>query len=132
MRELTVGLRGRGSLSDDAFDACTGEGYVAPVPGDYAKALDGGLGVVPMLFETLGGFSPDFVQMLLAASAEVENKLSHAQYDEATWSTRTWLSFATQRISVALHTAVAWEITVALDGRGHAASGDPRGRVSGG
>ena len=70
----------------------------------------------------MGGFSPDFVGLLKGAAAVVNNKLTHSQYDEATWSTRTWLSLASQRISVALHTAVAWEITTALDGRGRAAA----------
>ena len=90
-------------------------------------ALGKGLGVAVMLFETMGGFSPDFVRMLKEAAAVVDNKLTHSQYDdEATWSTRTWLALASQRISVALHTAVAWEITVAYEGRGSAAAGDPR------
>ena len=43
-------------------------------------------------------------------AADVGNKLSARQYDEATWSTRSWLSFQTQRLSVALHLALAWEI----------------------
>ena len=37
-------------------------------------------------------------------------KLSTQQYDSATWSTRSWLSFQTQRLSVALHMALACEI----------------------
>ena len=46
--------------------------------------------------------------MLKEAAAVVDNKLTHSQHDdEATWSTRAWLALASQRISVALHTAVA-------------------------
>ena len=42
------------------------------------------------------------------------NKLTAHEYEETTWSARTWLSFVHQRVSVALHRAVAWEIGAAL------------------
>ena len=45
----------------------------------------------------------------------MQNKLSKKQYeDEVSWSTRTWLALMAQRMSVALHLAVAWEIAVEL------------------
>ena len=40
------------------------------------------------------------------------NKLRKSEYDEATWSTRTWTTFAAQRIACTLTLAVA------TDGRG--------------
>ena len=40
----------------------------------------------------------------------VRNKLSARQFDETSWSARSWLSFMTQQLSVVLHTAAAWEI----------------------
>ena len=50
------------------------------------------------------------------------------QYEqEASWSTRSWLSLQSQRISVALHTAAAWEIASELGysaARGAATLGD--------
>ena len=45
---------------------------------------------------------------------KILNKLSAAEYDETTWSARTWLTFAMQRISVAVHKAVAKELSDAL------------------
>ena len=40
----------------------------------------------------------------------MHNKLSRTQYDETTWGARTWMSFQTQRLSVCLHKAVAFEL----------------------
>ena len=62
---------------------------------------------------------------LLRGAAEFKmNKLSAAEYDETTWSARTWLTFAMQRISVAVHKAVAKELSDAL---GFSGAVDPRG-----
>ena len=62
-----------------------------------------------------GGFSAAVVRLLARAADEVKNKLSHAQHlDEATWSTRTWTALQAQRISIALHTACAFEIAQEL------------------
>jgi uncharacterized protein (UPF0210 family) len=41
-----------------------------------------------------------------------------------TWSARTWLTFAMQRVSVAVHKAVAKELSDAL---GFSGAVDPRG-----
>ena len=54
----------------------------------------------------------ELVRQLAAARA---NKLTSAEYDVTTWSARTWTSFTCQKLSVALHKAVAWEIGQALD-----------------
>ena len=43
---------------------------------------------------------------------------------ETTWSARTWLTFAMQRVSVAVHKAVAKELSDAL---GFSGAVDPRG-----
>jgi hypothetical protein len=125
-RELVLGLRGRGSPGDGCFNPASGAGYVAPKDGDYARALRDGLEVVPMLFETLGGFSSDFFGLLKRAAADVNNMLTSTQYEETTWSARSWMAFASQQISVALHLAVAHGIQSAMDARGVSAGGDPR------
>ena len=104
----------------------SGMGYVPPVAGDYDMAQNLGLRVYVMLFETFGGFGPDVTSLLKLAAAQVDNRLSHAQYDETTWSARTWMSFSCQRISVALHTAVAWELATAYEARSHTVANDPR------
>ena len=51
---------------------------------------------------------------LLCFAKERENKLTPAEYEETTWSARSWTTFAAQKISVALHYAAAFEISMAL------------------
>ena len=74
-------------------------------------------------FETFGGFSPEVVELLAALAEERQNRLSTAEYDQTTWSARTWTSFTVQKLSVALHRAVAMEIGLAL---GLSVATDPR------
>ena len=52
------------------------------------------------------------------AAADVNNKLTATQYEKTTWSARSWVAFASQQISVALHLAVAHGIQSALDAWG--------------
>ena len=47
----------------------------------------------------------------IQASSSPRNAL---KYDVTTWSARTWLSFVVQKVSVALHHAVALELAHAL------------------
>ena len=123
-RELVLGLRERGAPSDGAFRARSGKGYVAPKDGQYARALNvHGVDVRPLLFETFGGFSPEVVELLAALAEERQNRLSTSEYDLTTWSARTWTSFTVQKLSVALHRAVAMEIGLAL---GLSVATDPR------
>ena len=44
-------------------------------------------------------------------------KLSSNQYDETTWSARSWMAFASQQLSVAVQLAVADEISDSYDAR---------------
>jgi hypothetical protein len=83
-----------------------------------------GVDVAPLLVETFGGFGPELLELLRGAAEFKCNKLSAAEYDETTWSARTWLTFAMQRVSVAVHKAVAREVSDAL---GLSAAVDPRG-----
>ena len=52
-----------------------------------------------------------------------QNKLTSSEYDETTWSARTWLSFVSQRLSVATQLAAAQEVAEAL---GLSVAADPR------
>ena len=45
---------------------------------------------------------------------ESQNRLNKAEYELTTWAARTWLSFSSQKLSVALHRATALEIAHAL------------------
>ena len=76
-----------------------------------------------LLVETLGGFGPELVGLLRQAADYRMNKLTAGEYHETTWSARSWMSFAAQRISVALHRAAAMEIGRSL---GLAVGTDPR------
>ena len=83
---------------------------------DYGHALSrGDTDVQMLLFETFGGWSAPVTKLFKKMRDKVQNKLSKKQYeDEVTWSTRTWLALMTQRMSVALQLAAAWEIAVEL------------------
>ena len=47
-------------------------------------------------------------------AVERGNKLTRREYDETTWSARTWLTFVAQRISVAVQLSMAQEAAEAL------------------
>eukprot|EP00964_Phaeocystis_antarctica_P015220 scaffold8402_cov63-Phaeocystis_antarctica.AAC.3 len=51
------------------------------------------------------------------------NKLTASEYDEATWSERTFMAFTTQRLSVAVQYSAAQEVAEAL---GLSVAADPR------
>ena len=55
----------------------------------------------------------------------LDNKLAGSEYDETTWSARTWLTFAAQRISVATQLSAAQEVAQAL-GLSVSVAADPR------
>ena len=46
-----------------------------------------------------------------------------AEYDDTTWAARTWMTFAAQKLSVAVHMAATGELIRAL---GLAAAAAPR------
>ena len=102
------------SAGDKPFDARTGLGRVEEAPGAYHRALEKGVDVRPLLFETYGGWSPEVVELFTELANERSNKLDKHEYDQATWATRTWLSWVVQKVSVALHHAAALEVAHAL------------------
>ncbi len=59
----------------------------------------------------------------MAEPALRANKLTASEYDETTWSTRTWMAFTTQRLSVAVQYSAAQKVTEAL---GLSVAADPR------
>ena len=105
------------------FNARTGVGYVSPKDGDYARAEALGLRVVLMLVETFGGLGPALVEELRKGAEWRANKLSASEYDETTWSARTFMAFTTQRLSVAVQYSAAQEVAEAL---GLSVAADPR------
>ena len=54
------------------------------------------------------------VELLRELREERGNKLAKSEHDLATWSTRNWLTFTRQKLSVAVHLAAANEIGQAL------------------
>ena len=87
---------------------------MSPAEGDYAKALEAGCDVKAALAETFGGFSPDLAALLHEAAELVGNKLVQGEWDVNSWSATKWLTYAAQRVSVALHKAVAYELLEAV------------------
>lgn len=123
-RDAVLGRRQRGEAGR-AFNRRTGAGYVSAFPGDYARAQESGVRCVPLLMETFGGMSPPLFEALRTAAEWRNNKLMASEYDETTWSARTWMAFATQRISVASQLSMAQEVAEAL---GLSVAADPRAR----
>ena len=105
------------------FDRRTGGGHVRQKLGDYDRAVGAGVTVVPLLVETFGGCAPPLMSALQRAADWRQNKLTSSEYDETTWSARTWLSFVSQRLSVATQLAAAQEVAEAL---GLSVAADPR------
>ena len=91
-----------------------GTGYVAALDGDYARAERLGVDVRCLLIETFGGLSPAMCELLQQIVDEKQNRLRHDEYEQTTWSARTWRAFAVQRIAVAAQRAAAMEIVRAL------------------
>ena len=91
-----------------------------------ARAKSSGPGAqCVLLVETFGGLSPALMHELRAAAEWRSNKLTSSEYDETTWSARTWLTFVAQRLSVAVQLSVAQEAAEAL---GLSVAADPRAR----
>ena len=66
------------------------------------------------LAETFGGFSPDLAALLHEAAELVQDRLVQGEWDVNSWSATRWLPYAAQRVSVALHKAVAYELLGAV------------------
>ena len=116
-----------------------GAGYVAYKKPDYAHALSrSDTDLLMLLFETYGGWSEPVVRLFRRMQDKVQNKLTKRQYEkEVSWSTSTWLALQaqrlTQRLSVAVHIASAWEITTEMQlagGGGEALSSDEEGAAT--
>ena len=122
--ELVRGRLQRGEPADGAFSRVSGTGYVASKDGAYKRAQACGVDALELLVETFGGFGAGLVKLLQTAAEHRDNALTAAEYDETTWAARTWLSFVQQRVSVAVHKAVAREVSDAL---GLSVAEDPRG-----
>ena len=119
MRAKVLGLKQRGHKDDGNFRPSDGGGYVAPQTADYSHAIAQKCDVQVLLFETFGGMSAPVRELMGRAADAVHNKLSRAQYlDEVSWSTRCWTALQYQRLSVALHTACAFEIAYEIGDRG--------------
>ena len=50
-----------------------------------------------------------------AKPKERQDKLTHGEYDQASWGTRTWKTWVVHKISVAAHRSMAGEIARALN-----------------
>ena len=123
----TVAAGGSGN-----FCPSTGTGYVAYKKPDYAHALSrSDTDLLMLLFETYGGWSEPVVRLFRRMQDKVRNKLTKRQYEnEVSWTTSTWLALQSQRLSVAVHIASAWEIATEMQlagGGGEAPSSDEEG-----
>ena len=120
---LVHGHAERGVPSDGPHKPRTGAGYVKRKDGDYARAKGNGCEPLAALIESFGGFSPELMGLLKRAAEQRMNRLTHYEYDQTTWAARSWSTFSAQKLSVAVHLAMATELAVAL---GLPVVGDPR------
>ena len=75
--------------------------------------------------------SPALYDALREASDWRANKLTSSEYDETTWSARTWMTFVAQRISVVVQLSSAQEVAEALGLSVHGTvAADPRAQVN--
>ena len=125
-RKQVLGRPARGTPADPPFNSMTGYGYVAAAGGDYARARAAGVDVRLLLVSTFGGIAPEFSSLLKDLTEARANKLNSAEHDDTTWAARTWFSFVSQKLSVAIHHSVALEIAHALQ---LGTVVDPRGRA---
>ena len=120
---MVHGRAQRGQPSDRTFNRLSGKGYVPPRKGDYDRAAAAGVTVRELLVETFGGLGHRLVELLQRGAEYRENKLTATEYDETTWSARTWMTFVMQRLSVAIQRSATFEISRAL---GFSMATDPR------
>ena len=66
------------------------------------------------LFEVWGGWAPAVLDLVQRAAHERGNKLRAYEYDDTTWSARTWTAYTAQRVACALQRAVSYEIARSL------------------
>ena len=86
------------------------KGKLQQLDGDYRFAREQDCDLRLFDFEAFGGFGKEVRSTLREAANQLSNKLSHAQHlDEVTWTTENWHGLQMQRLSVVLHTAVAWQ-----------------------
>ena len=106
----------------------TGAGYVSPKDGDYAvlraRGGDGPARGPDARRDVRRAWAgPALVEELREGAEWRANKLTASEYDETTWSARTFMAFTTQRLSVAVQYSAAQEVAEAL---GLSVAADPR------
>ena len=82
--------------------------------GAYKRPQAHGVEVITLLFETFGGMGPGVVALVKQAAEQRGNRLRGSEYDDTTWSARTWTSYTMQRVACALANAVAFELAEAM------------------
>ena len=109
-RRRTRRRRRRRREVGEGEDADAPKGKLKELDGDYRFAREQACDLRLFDFESFGGFGKEVRSTLREAANQLSNKLSHAQHlDEVTWTTKNWHGLQMQRLSVVLHTAVAWQ-----------------------
>ena len=119
LRKLVFGLKQIGEPTDGKYDRTTGTGFVDATPGQYADALDRGIGVTLLLAETTGALGASFMATLrvLAKLSRLPGATDLTQYGEGRASPKTFLTHHVAAISTAIHTADAHTVLTAASTR---------------
>ena len=97
------------------------DGSKVAVVGDYRGASALGHTVVPIVMEVFGGWGPDACKLFRQVARCHRDLLDPSR---TSWAARSFSSYHSQRISVAIHYSAAAEI---VTGRRHAVAGVRRG-----
>jgi len=119
IRKLVYGLKQIGDPSDEKYDRSTGKGRVDKVDGQYADALQRGIGVALLLVETTGALSAGFMTILriLAKQARLPGATDLTQYGEGRASPKAFLTHHVANISTAVQAADAHTVLNAATSR---------------
>ena len=123
MKELVLGRKAisKPPGTNKRFNRQRYDGSKVAVVGDYRGATALGHTVVPIVMEVFGGWGPDACKLFRQVARCHRDLLDPSR---TSWAARSFSSYHSQRISVAIHYSAAAEI---VTGRRHAVAGVRRG-----
>ena len=86
-----------------------GDGRGAKVA-QYHAAIQRNMSVLAIVFELLGGFSPEALKEFRYMARQKGEKLSADEETQTSWAARNYTAFHAQRISIAIQTYAAKEV----------------------
>ena len=119
VRKLVYGLKQIGEPTDAKYDRNTGKGRVEKADGQYADALQRGVGVALLHAETTGALATGFMLILrtLAKQTRLPGATDLTQYGEGRASPKAFLTHHVANISTVIQAADAHAVLNAATDR---------------